>query len=110
VGETPCVFLSGLHRAERVIAERLKHLASGTLPRPWIDPGKALPWIEQRTKLALAASQIAAIRTALVSKVLSSPVAPASARPPLSTRSCAFLQRMASRFSFALPLAGPQNA
>jgi exodeoxyribonuclease V alpha subunit len=28
VGETPCVFLAGLHRAERVIAERLMRLAN----------------------------------------------------------------------------------
>ena len=32
VGETPCVFLAGLHRAERTIAERLLRLANGTLP------------------------------------------------------------------------------
>jgi exodeoxyribonuclease V alpha subunit len=32
VAETPCVFLSGLCRAERTIAERLMRLASGTLP------------------------------------------------------------------------------
>ena len=29
VGETPCVFLGGLHRAERTIAERLMRLANG---------------------------------------------------------------------------------
>ena len=29
VGEMPCVFLAGLHRAERTIAERLTRLASG---------------------------------------------------------------------------------
>src|SRR5438270_755490 len=29
VGETPCVFLAGLHRAERIIAERLMRLANG---------------------------------------------------------------------------------
>ena len=34
VGETPCVFLAGLHRAERIIAERLMRLANGTLPWP----------------------------------------------------------------------------
>ena len=34
VGETPCVFLAGLHRAERNIAERLTRLANGTLPWP----------------------------------------------------------------------------
>jgi hypothetical protein len=69
-GETPCVFLAGLYRAERVIAERLMRLANGTLPWPWIDPDKALPWVEKRIALALAESQIAAIRLALTSKVL----------------------------------------
>ena len=70
VGETPCVFLAGLHRAERTIAERLMRLANGTLPWPWIDPDKALPWVEKRIGLALAESQVAAIRLALMSKVL----------------------------------------
>jgi exodeoxyribonuclease V alpha subunit len=70
VGETPCVFLAGLHRAERTIAERLIRLANGTLPWPWIDPDKALPWVEQRIGLALAESQVSAIRLALMSKVL----------------------------------------
>src|ERR1700734_1761160 len=70
VGETPCVFLAGLHRAERTIAERLKRLANGKLPWPWIDPDKALPWVEGRIGLALAESQVAAIRLALMSKVL----------------------------------------
>lgn len=70
VGETPCVFLVGLYRAEQVIAERTKRLANGRLPWPDIDPEKALPWIEQRTGLALAESQVAAIRLALASKVL----------------------------------------
>ena len=53
VGETPCVFLAGLHRAERTIAERLMRLANGTLPWPWIDPDKALPWAEKHIGLAL---------------------------------------------------------
>jgi exodeoxyribonuclease V alpha subunit len=70
VGETSCVFLAGLHRAERTIAERLMRLANGTLPWPWIDPGKALPWVEKRIGLALAESQVAAVRLALMSKVL----------------------------------------
>src|SRR2546429_4907580 len=70
VGETPCVFLAGLHRAERIIAERLMRLANGTLPWPWIDPDKALPWVEKHIGLALAKSQISAIRLALTSKVL----------------------------------------
>src|SRR5436309_1030109 len=70
VGETPCVFLAGLHRAERTIAERLTRLANRPLPWPWIDPDKALPWVEKHIGLALAESQAAASRLALTSKVL----------------------------------------
>jgi exodeoxyribonuclease V alpha subunit len=70
VGETRCTFLAGLHRAERAIAERLTRLSNGTLPWTWIDPDKALPWVAGRIGLALAESQTAAIRLALVSKVL----------------------------------------
>ena len=69
VAETACIFLAGLYRAEQVIAERLLRLANGTLPWPYIDPEKALPWIEQKTGLSLAESQVAAIRQALLSKV-----------------------------------------
>ena len=65
------MFLAGLHRAERAIADRLMRFANGTLlPWPWIDPNKALPWVEERIGLALAESQVAAIRLALMSKVL----------------------------------------
>jgi exodeoxyribonuclease V alpha subunit len=63
-----CVFLAGLYRAEREIAETLKTLAIGKPPWPAIDADKAIPWVEQRTKLALADSQREAVRVALVSK------------------------------------------
>src|SRR5208337_4669546 len=59
VGDMPCVFLGRLYRAEQVIAERLRRLVNGRLP-----------WIEQKTGLALAESQIGAIRLALLSKAL----------------------------------------
>src|SRR6478672_11634057 len=70
VGEKSCIFLTGLYRAEQVIADRLLRLAHGVLPWPDIDPAKALPWIERKTGLSLAESQTAAIRLALKSKVL----------------------------------------
>src|SRR6266481_4143419 len=60
-----CVFLAGLYRAEREIAEKLKALAIGRPPWPAIDAYKAIPWVEQRTKLALADSQREAVRVAL---------------------------------------------
>jgi exodeoxyribonuclease V alpha subunit len=70
VGEMACVFLAGLYRAEKVIAERLMRLINGALPWSYIDSEKALPWIEKKTSLSLAESQVAAIRLALRSKVL----------------------------------------
>src|SRR5262249_39872441 len=70
VGDTPCIFLAGLYRAERTISDRLMRLANGTLPWPSIDSDKALPWVEKHVGFALAESQIAAIRLALMSKVL----------------------------------------
>jgi exodeoxyribonuclease V alpha subunit len=65
-----CIFLAPLYRAEREIAEQLKTLAARKPPWPSIDVDKAIPWVEQRTKLALADSQKAALRAALVSKVM----------------------------------------
>ena len=70
VGGTPCVFLAGLHRAEQVIARRLRALAAAPLPWAPIDPERAIPWVEGRTGLALAESQRMAVRLALASKVL----------------------------------------
>jgi exodeoxyribonuclease V alpha subunit len=65
-----CIFLAGLHRAEREIAERLRRLASGAPPWPEIDADRAIPWVEERTGLTLAESQREAVRLALLSKVL----------------------------------------
>ena len=70
IGETDCIFLSGLHGAERAVAERLLSLPNGTLPWPWINPDKALPWVEQRTGLTFAEGQQAAVRLALSAKVM----------------------------------------
>jgi len=69
VDGTPCIFLAGLHRAEHTIAHRLASLKQETLPWPQIDADRAIPWIEGKTGLELAASQRDAIRLALSSKV-----------------------------------------
>ena len=65
-----CVFLAGLYRAEQTIAERLRVLVSAGPSWPPIDAAKAIPWVERRTGLRLAASQREAVRIALCSKVL----------------------------------------
>ena len=70
VGERRCIFLAGLYRAERAIADRLRPLQKGGLPWPYIDSAKAIPWVEARAGITLAESQRAALRLALLSKVL----------------------------------------
>ena len=69
VENTPCIFLGGLHRAERAIAGYLLGIAAGNLPWPDIDSDKALPWVEGKTGIALASGQADAVRAALSSKV-----------------------------------------
>ena len=66
VGETDCVFLAGLFRAEQGIGERLIRVASGKLPWPSIDASRAIAWVEERNSLRLADSQRDAIRLALI--------------------------------------------
>jgi len=70
VGETGCIFLTGLYRAEQSIAERLRACAVGRPSWPGIDAEKAMSWVEGKTRLALAPSQQEAVRLALRSKVL----------------------------------------
>ncbi|MCX5968967.1 MAG: AAA family ATPase, partial [Cyanobacteria bacterium] len=66
----PAIFLAHLHRDERRIAEALQELGDGSPPWGTIDASKAIPWVEQRLGLELAASQKTAVAEALASKVL----------------------------------------
>jgi exodeoxyribonuclease V alpha subunit len=78
-----CIFLAGLHRAERAIAARIKALSSDALTWPAIDADKAIPWVEGKAGVTLAESQREAGHCDRRSS--SSPVVPVSARPRWST-------------------------
>lgn len=64
------VFLAGLHAAERGIAARLLALAAGRPPWPPIDAERAIPWVETKLGVTLAAAQRDALRQAISRKVL----------------------------------------
>src|SRR5260370_25252546 len=70
IGDRECIFLDHLWQAERVIANRLGELASGKPPWGEIDPGKAIPWVEGKLSVNLAASQRRAVAIALASKII----------------------------------------
>jgi len=63
------VFLAWLHRAEVGVAERLKLLANAPLALPPIILHKAIEWVQNQTKLALAPAQRQAVAAALTSKI-----------------------------------------
>jgi hypothetical protein len=110
VGDTACIFLAGLYRAEQAIAERLIRIVSGRLPWPWIDGEKALPWIEKRNGLQLADSQKAAIRLALMAKTMVIMERRASARRRSSIRFLRSSRPKACGYCFAPPRAAPRSA
>ena len=69
------------------LPNRLTRLANGTLRGPR-RCGQSLAVVEKHIGLALAESQVAADRLALMSKVTVMKAVPASAKPPSSKPSC----------------------
>ena len=70
IGERRCIFLAHLWKAEKVVAERLRTLATGQPSWPEIDAEKAISWVEQKLGVTLAESQREAVKMAVSSKVM----------------------------------------
>src|SRR5215813_7148868 len=65
----PCLLLTPLQRAELGVASHLRRLMDGSPPWGEILADKALPWVEQQTKLKLSDSQRQAVGLAITAKV-----------------------------------------
>ena len=70
VDQQPCIFLALLYYAEHSIAEQVKRLSAGQPTWPAADAERAIPWVERKLGIALAASQKGAVGIALISKLL----------------------------------------
>ena len=103
VGDVACIFLAGLHRAEKAIAERLRDLAAGRRPWPEISPEKAIAWVEAKTGLTFAESQRRAIELALASKVLVITGGPGVGKTTLVNAILRILERKEVTISLAAP-------
>ena len=103
VGDRPCLFLAGLYRAEQDIAERLLRLTEGSPPWAAVDPDKAIPWVEQKTGLILAASQREAVRLALRAKVLVITGGPGVGKTTLVNTILAILRARTPSIALAAP-------
>ena len=64
------IYLASLYLSEKSVGRNLRELVKGTPPWPNIDPEKAIPWVEKKLNLTLAASQREAVAAALKSKVM----------------------------------------
>jgi len=65
----PALFLTPLQRAEQGLATGIRRLQLRLPAWGHIDPGRAIPWVEGRTGLALSPSQRAAVAAAIAGKV-----------------------------------------
>jgi exodeoxyribonuclease V alpha subunit len=64
------VYLTGFYLAETHAAKRLKMLLQAQQNLPFVDPAKALEWVQQRLGLTLALQQAEAVTMSLRNKVL----------------------------------------
>ena len=69
IDQHEAIYLAPLYRAEVGCANHLLRLNEGKPPWGHIDVQKAIPWVEEKTKLALSTSQRAAIELALKHKL-----------------------------------------
>ncbi|HEX4045318.1 MAG TPA: ATP-dependent RecD-like DNA helicase [Gammaproteobacteria bacterium] len=67
--EETYIFLAPLYYMEKTAAQHLLRILDGDLPWGQLDVSKAIPWVEQKTGLQLAASQQQAIEQVLNNKL-----------------------------------------
>lgn len=103
IDQTPCVFLSGLFHAERIIAKKLFNLKESPLPWPPIDTQAALQWVENKTSLSLSPTQKQAIEIALMSKVLVITGGPGVGKTTLVNSLLKILQAKKLKIALAAP-------
>lgn len=64
------VYLAGIHRAERGLAERLLHIAHAAVTLPPVQVEKALAWADQQSHITMSDAQREAVRAAITSKLV----------------------------------------
>lgn len=100
---TAAVYLPTLYTAEREIAERVAALAATPAPPLALDVERALAWLEQREKVALASEQREAIRLGLTRKVLVVTGGPGTGKTTLVRGIVEVLERKGLRVLLAAP-------
>jgi exodeoxyribonuclease V alpha subunit len=67
--EEDIVYLTGLYKSERGVANFILDLCAAELKLPAMDLHRAVEWVQEKTRVELAEAQEKAIKTALASKL-----------------------------------------
>jgi exodeoxyribonuclease V alpha subunit len=101
--EFPSIYLNILHAAETGVARRLRTLLSPTLLPMSLDWEKAIPWLEHRMGVTLAAKQIEALKKVLQSRITVITGGPGTGKTTLVKCIVMILNQKGSRFLLAAP-------
>ena len=101
--EFPSVYLNHLYAAESGVAKRLKMLLVPSLLPIAVDWEKALPWLQNRMGMTLAAKQVEAIRKVLQSRITVITGGPGTGKTTLVKCIVMILNQKGSKFMLAAP-------
>ena len=97
------VYLTPFYLAETNAAKRLRVLMQGQPNLPFVDPAKALAWVQQRLGLTLAPQQAEAVLTSLRQKVLIITGGPGTGKTTIINAIIKIWERLGSNILMAAP-------
>jgi exodeoxyribonuclease V alpha subunit len=103
VEEFPSIYLNSLHAAEEGVAKRLKMLMIPPLLPVSVDWEKAIPWLENRMRVTLAAKQVEALKKVFQSRITVITGGPGTGKTTLVKCIVMILNQKGSRFLLTAP-------
>ena len=101
--EFPSIYLNQLHAAENGVARRLRALLAPTLLPMSLDWEKAIPWLENRMGVTLAAKQVEALKKVFQSRITVITGGPGTGKTTLVRCIVMLLNQKGSRYMLAAP-------